>query len=94
MQPGQPPQPQGQPPQQGSPVEAIVSQVSQGLAKLMEVFQQAQLPPQDIQHLGGIITSFQALIEELSGGQKPQPQQPQGARPENAGPGSRPLPQG
>ena len=93
------PAPQTNPQQaqpQGSPVQAIISQVSEGLGKLMEIFDQANLPPQDKQHLAGIITSFQALIEELSkpqGQGRPAPNQPtpQGPMPANAARGSQPV---
>lgn len=93
--------PQGpQAPEQEQPqseVAGIVSSIHDGLLQLTDIFQQAKLPPQDVQHLGGIVTSFQALIEEIS---KPQGEEgapaPEGAMPgpmsEHGNKNARPIP--
>ncbi len=84
--------------QQESPVSAIISSVNENLMKLMDVFNQAQLPPQDIQKLGTILSSFQSLVEDLSGNAQSEQDQEEmpmmGQLPANASPDSKPLPQG
>ena len=79
-------------PQAGG-AEAIVSGVMQGLMKLMDVFKQANLPPEDVKMLGDIITNYQALIESLSGAGEesaPSPQPMQGPMDAMAAKGSQP----
>lgn len=87
----QPPQAPQQPQEQGSPAGEVISNIHENLLKLMDIFEQAKLPPEDVQHLGGIITSFQALVEELSGNGKPQQKKPMGPMADNQAEDSIPV---
>jgi ferritin-like metal-binding protein YciE len=93
--PQQPAQPQ-EAPQGPSPVESIISKTHEGLMQLSEVFEKAgqAISPQDSQKLAGIVSQFQALVEDLSGNGAQEEQAPQpipGPMDPNAGPDSKPY---
>jgi hypothetical protein len=76
---------------QESPASQILDQINDGLMKLASAFGQAQLPEETQKHLEGIITSFQALSDDLSGAAQPEAPMPQGPMDMNASPDAKPA---
>jgi hypothetical protein len=86
----QAPAPSPQPKSEGGSPSAIAQSVFSGLMKLTDMAEQAGLPPEIVQELGAVAQAFEAVMDKLAGGAKPQqPAQPSG--PTAGGPGAVPV---
>jgi len=81
--------PKQNPQPQESPASQILSQINDGLMKLASVA--ANLPEENQKHLEGIITSFQAFSDDLSGVAQPEAPMPRGPMDMNASPDAKPA---
>lgn len=88
MQGQQPPMPpQGQPSNGGGQVSQLVQRVHTDLLKLQEVLSGSSVvPPPAVQKIQALVQQYEALVQEITAGGQPKPQQPPMPQPQPSGP--------